>query len=78
MAVFLDVETRLSTRLAETAMRDAVAMWDKTGKDIGQGLSGAISKAFGSFDSSVARREIAAMSNAYRVAADAEEAAGYR
>ncbi len=78
MSVYLSIETKLDQRLAQSAMREAISMWDKTGKDIGSGLSGAISKAFGSFDSSAARREIAAMSNAYRGAADAEEAAAAR
>ena len=75
MPVFLDIESRLDARLAEQAAAQAVTLFRRAGDDINKGLSGAISKALGSFDSSTARREIQSLTAEFGRLQDAEKEA---
>ena len=60
------------------AAREAVQLWSKVGQDISKGLKGSLGNAFGAFDSSAARAEMAKVTADYRRMADAEQEAARR
>lgn len=78
MPVYLDVESRIDQRALMATSRALVDHFARVGNDISHGLGGSLSKAFAAVDGTAARRELLALQQEWRRAADVEADAAAR
>lgn len=78
MPVYLDVESRIDQRALMATSRALVDHFARVGNDISHGLGGSLSKAFAAVDGTAGRRELLALQQEWRRAADVEADAAAR
>jgi hypothetical protein len=70
--VYLEVESRLNRRAVESTAREITQIFSRLGTDVSSGLGRDLGRAFGAFDVSGMRAELARLQAEYRRTADVE------